>query len=167
MPAGHFFSGGGLNGVYQIVGELIKPIKMKVLEKAQIDIGSKEYQIVQIASTFFLIDFSWIFFRSQSCGDALKIIRQMFRIFNPWIFFDGSIYTLGLNAEEFLIAVLAILILLSVSVLHSKGVHLRRWVGNQKLFVRWTIYYGAIFMILIWGIYGQGYEQTQFIYFQF
>ena len=33
--------------------------------------------------------------------------------------------------------------------------------------VRWLIYFAGVFAIVIFGIYGPGYAESQFIYFQF
>jgi hypothetical protein len=44
---------------------------------------------------------------------------------------------------------------------------IREIIMRQNIFVRWAFYYGAIFIILILGIYGASYKATDFIYFQF
>ena len=38
---------------------------------------------------------------------------------------------------------------------------------KQGAWFRWAVYLGLLFSILIFGVYGNVYEQTQFIYFQF
>ena len=42
-----------------------------------------------------------------------------------------------------------------------------KWIGKQGVWLRWLICYAAIFGILIFGVYGPGYDASQFIYFQF
>lgn len=159
--------GGGINGIYQVLGEILDPVRKKVIKKLHINVTSKKHKLLKICITFSLISFSWIFFRAQSISEAVIIIKRMLTIFNPWIFLDMSIFELGLNIEEFLIAVIAIMILVIVSILHYKELALRQWIKQQTIGIRWIIYYTSIFIILLWGIYGVDYQQSQFIYFQF
>ena len=39
--------------------------------------------------------------------------------------------------------------------------------ARQNIWFRWLVYYGLIFAVLIFGIYGPGYDASTFIYFQF
>ena len=48
-----------------------------------------------------------------------------------------------------------------------RSIHLIAWITNQGIWFRWLIYFAAIFGILIFGVYGPGYDASQFIYFQF
>ncbi|MEY8375131.1 hypothetical protein AALD22_05035 [Lachnospiraceae bacterium 56-18] len=156
-----------MNGIYQIASELLSPIKEKIIRRLDIDDQSKKYSFLQITVTFLLINFSWVFFRAESLSDTLNILRQMFSVFNPWIFFDQSMYTMGLNQEEFLVAVNALVILIIVDLAHYKGFSFCKWIGKQGLWIRWSIYYLTIFIILRWGVYGMEYQQSQFIYSNF
>ena len=100
-------------------------------------------------------------------ADALQIISRIFSQFNPWVLVDGTLYTLGLSQMDFWIGILSIAVLLTVDIVHERGVKIRSWVLQQNLWFRWSIYLGAIFFILIFGFYGPNYDASQFIYFQF
>ena len=54
-----------------------------------------------------------------------------------------------------------------VSLLQEKGHSIREDISKQNLPFRWLLYYGIIFSILIFGIYGPGYNASDFIYGQF
>ena len=41
------------------------------------------------------------------------------------------------------------------------------FLAKQNICVRWIIYYGMIFGIIIFGIYGSAFNVNNFIYFQF
>ena len=58
-------------------------------------------------------------------------------------------------------------VLLGVDIAHEHGVSLRRKLGEQNLAFRWLVYIAVIVFILIYGVYGPGYNAAQFIYFQF
>jgi hypothetical protein len=97
---------------------------------------------------------------------AANMVYQMVTEFNPWILFDGTLFQMGLDSKDFIVAVIAIAILFLVDYLHTKG-SVRGWIAKQNLAFRWTLYYAAIFSVLIFGIYGPGYNAAAFIYFQF
>ena len=54
-----------------------------------------------------------------------------------------------------------------VGLLQEKGYSIREKISKQNIVFRWTLYYGIIFSIIIFGIYGKGYSASNFIYGQF
>ena len=162
----NFVVWGGLNGIYQVIGDLTKPYRKKVIEALKINTQCFSYRMFQVILTFILVDFSWIFFRADGFKTAVQMIGQMLSIFNPWILFDGTLFNLGMDGKDFAVAIIAIAILWFVDYCHTKC-SVRQWIGQQNLVFRWGLYYAAIFSILIFGIYGFGYDAAAFIYFQF
>ena len=158
---------GGLNGLFQVIADLTKKPRQKLKAFFKIRQESGSWRILSTVITFILVDFTWIFFRADSMADAFQIISRIFSQFNPWVLVDGTLYTLGLSQVDFWIGILSIAVLLTVDIVHERGVKIRSWVLQQNLWFRWSIYLGAIFFILIFGFYGPNYDASQFIYFQF
>lgn len=158
---------GGLNGLFQVIADLTEKPRQKLKAFFKIRQESGSWRILSTVITFILVDFTWIFFRADSMADALQIISRIFSQFNPWVLVDGTLYTLGLSQMDFWIGILSIAVLLTVDIVHERGVKIRSWVLQQNLWFRWSIYLGAIFFILIFGFYGPNYDASQFIYFQF
>lgn len=158
---------GGLNGLFQIIGAQTAGIREYWKKKTGVRSDSGSWKMLSGLMTFVLVDFTWIFFRADSVGDAFYVIRRLFSSFNPWVLADGTLYTLGLSMVDFWLAVLACIVLWTVDILHERGVQIRQWILSQNLWFRWMIYYGAVFSILIFGFYGPNYDAAQFIYFQF
>lgn len=156
---------GLLHGIYQVIGNLLLPIKIHIIKKFNIATHVFSYKLGQIIFTFVLVDFAWIFFRANSIHDIKILFNNMF-IFNPWIFTDGSLYNLGLNSKEFLASIIGILIILIVNALEAK-MDVIDILSKQNLVFRWFIYITTLLLILIFGVYGLGYSEQQFIYFQF
>jgi hypothetical protein len=48
-----------------------------------------------------------------------------------------------------------------------KGIKIREIVIRQELWCRWLCYIGFVMFIMIFGIWGAGYDAAGFIYFQF
>lgn len=158
---------GGLNGLYQIVGDALKPLRQKLVCRLGVDERSFGHRLVKIAVTFVLVDLSWVFFRAASCAEALSIIKSSFRVFNPWVLVDGTLYTLGLDRANFWILLASIAVLLGVDLLHAREIRIRESLLRQPLPIRWGVAYASILALLIFGIYGPAYDAASFIYFQF
>lgn len=158
---------GGLNGLYQVIGAETKKLRTKCKNALHIRDNTASGKLLSMVVTFLLVDFSWIFFRAATLEDAVTILKQMFASFNPWVLFDGTLYTLGLSQIDFWVGVLSIVAIFIVDSLHERKVHIREWILEQNLVFRWVIYFVAIFTILIFGFYGPNYDAAQFIYFQF
>lgn len=158
---------GGLNGLYQIVGELLRPVREGVKKVFRVKKDAASSRLLSMLITFLLVDFTWIFFRADNLSAAVGVIRQLFSGFNLSVLFDGSLYSMGLSQIDFTIGILAIIVLLAVDILHERDFRIRSWILSQGIWLRWTIYMAAIFSILLFGFYGPNYDAAQFIYFQF
>lgn len=71
---------GGLNGTYQIVGEMLSGVKKVLLKLLGIRDNSKILNFFMIIFTCVLIGVSWIFFSSDSMNTAMVIIRNILNI---------------------------------------------------------------------------------------
>lgn len=157
---------GGIHGVYQVIGRLLMPIRNTIVKMLNIDRDSWTHKIYKVLCTFILVDFAWIFFRANSATAAIEMIKSIFKSANVWIFFDQSIYNLGLGRVEFWISILALLMVLLVSSIQTK-VNIYEKFCEQKIGVQIGMVAVAVTIILIYGVYGPSYEASQFIYFQF
>lgn len=158
---------GGLNGLYQIIGSVLKPVRDKMISVFKLRRETFSHKLFQVFLTFILVDFAWLFFRASSFRDALSIIKSMFTVYNPWILFDGSLYTCGLDSKNFLLMLIAILILIAADIFKYKGIRLSNVILKQEYWFRWLVFAVAANLILLFGIWGSGYDAASFIYFQF
>ncbi len=162
-----FLIWGFLHGAFQVMGQITKPFKIRITDLLGIDREAASYKLGQMLVTYLLVNFAWIFFRAPGFTAAKGIIKNMFSIWNPWILTDGSLYTLGLTPGSFWVGIVSILLLLGVSIAQYRGFRIRESFARQGLIFRWTLTLGLLFSIIIFGIYGPGYSESQFIYFQF
>ena len=159
---------GGLNGLFQVIGEMTKKLRDKVVKVLHINRESWSHRLFQIFLTFTLVDITWIFFRAKGLKQALQMIQSIFTVNNPWILFDNSsLYNLGLDRTEFWFMIISIVILIIVDIIKWKGKSIREFVYKQDGWFRMAFYLIAIFAILIFGIWGPAFDESAFIYFQF
>lgn len=161
-----FLAWGGVNAGYQIISEVLKN------GNRTFNIGSRikssfGYKAFQIGITFLLIDFSWIFFRSESLNQAFRMIRQMFMHFNAEMILQKDFFSCGLDPVEFTILLASIFVLLFADLCKYHHLVIRHWILKQRCGFRWMAYLVIFYTIFIFGVWGEGYDAQSFIYFQF
>ncbi len=143
--------------------QVLKPVFRKITVRLKINTGCFSWHLFQSLRVFVLVAIGNMFFRLEGLMRTLRTIRAALFPKNPEIFFDGSLFKLGLNGPNFILMVICLLLLLVVSVLQEKG-SVREQIAKQNLPFRWMVWYGLIFGILIFGMYGPGYDAVDFIY---
>ncbi|MBD5469557.1 MAG: hypothetical protein HDR19_00140 [Lachnospiraceae bacterium] len=113
-----------------------------------------------------MVTLAWIIFRAESLNAAWSMIVSIFTVYNPWIFFDDSIFNLGLSWKELAVLSASIGVRAVSSTLQSK-MCIREKIIAQPLIIRWTIYLGTIVAIYAFGTYGFGFDAQDFIYVGF
>ena len=158
---------GAINGLYQVIGEILMPIREKVSDALGVNRDSEGFCVLRAIVTFTMIDFSWIFFRADSLGRAVYIIKSIFNAENIWTLFDGSLYNCGLDDKNFRLMVIAVMILLIADILKRKGIRVREIILRQDGYIKCLVVSLSILMIMVFGKYGPAYNAVNFIYFQF
>ena len=158
---------GALNGVYQVIGDACKPVRGWIDKVFGCKKETGGHKALSCFITFLLVDFAWLFFRAGSMQQSWLVLKNMFETFNPWILFDGSLYSLGLERNNFLIMVLAILVLLIVDYLHYHEIHVLALLAKQELWCRTLLTVMLFYAVIMLGIYGVDYDVSTFIYFAF
>ena len=158
---------GGLNGVYQVIGGLLTPLKKKIHQFIPWLEKSKLLKLPRILVTFVLVDFAWIFFRADSLEHAKNVIDRILHMNNPELLANGTIYYLGLNRPNLIVLTIAILILLVADIAKYNKIKVREVILKMNIFIRWPIILAAVAGIILFGVWGSGYEAVNFIYFQF
>lgn len=158
---------GFFHGFLITAGIQLKPELELLTKKLKINTSCFSWRLFQILRTFTLVTIARIIVRASSVSDAWKMIKSIIAVKNPWIWFDGSLYGLGLSRADILVLLLFLLLLFLVSFMKEKQIAVREAILSQNMVFRWIIYYILIFSIIILGIYGPGYDASAFIYQQF
>lgn len=115
--------------------------------------------------TFLYVTFAWVFFRAESLEQAITIIKGLF--INSNNFCVSDIFSHGLKGSDWLILVVTLVIICIIDLLKEKGKDIYCELKKQGLPLRWILQYILIFLIIIFGIYGPGYDASDFIYYKF
>ena len=156
----HFVAWGLLHAVYQVAGD----VKKKIEEKRHLNNGRETIskRIRKAVTVFILVDIGWVFFAADSVRHAFCIFRQMFTGI-----IKVSVFELGLDRGNWTTFILAAVLLLVIDVLHERGTSISKIINSQEIWFRYLIYAGLIWSIIMFGIYGTGYDTSSFIYVQF
>lgn len=159
-------SSGILQFIFIFLEDTLAPLAKKINKKLNINTETFGYKFYQCVRTYLLFSFSMIFFRANTVGEAIGIIKNMFA-WNPWILLDHtSLYTLGLDMLDFKVLMISLVVLFVVDRMQMKFDVIKK-VFEQNIVFRWIVLYLLIFSIIIFGMYGPGYDAATFIYRQF
>lgn len=158
---------GGLNGLFQVIGDILKPLRDWFVKVFGLNRSALSHKLFCVLTTFVLVDFTWIFFRATGYKEAILIIKGIVTAANPAILWDGSLYNCGLDSKNFGLMIIAIGILLVVDACNYLGIKVRNVILRQDAWFRWIFIAFTICAILLFGIWGSSFDEANFIYFQF
>lgn len=158
-----FVIGSGLlHWAYIVCGELLEPLFGKLMEKCRINPKSRRVDFFRILRTFFLVNIGFVFFRAESVSAAVHMLKAAC-VWNLGGLAGGSVFALGLDAIEAVIAAVSLFVLLAVSLMQRKG-SVRERIEKKRLPVRFALWYALLFYTILLGYYGPEYSAAEFIY---
>lgn len=147
---------GALHGFYLVFAIWIKKLSGKINSFSGLDRAPGLHKILKIVKTFILVYLAWIFFRANSLGDAVVVIRNMFHV-EP-----GTVINLFENKVDLAIALIGIVFLGVVEILEEQiGLYARLKTLIRP--VKWVLLIALILLIVVLG----KWEEVDFLYFQF
>ena len=167
--------GGGWNyifgvGLYMwaviVAGELLSPLFAWLVKILRINTECASYTFFLRLRTFLLFMFGLSFFRANTLKDGFLMWKSAFFKFNPWIFFDESLFNLGLDRREWGILIFGLLLLFVVSLISQKR-DVRDFIREQNFIARLAVFAVLFTMIIVYGYYGADFNAADFIYGRF
>ena len=137
----------------------------------KINRNTASWKFFRMCRTFTLICIGRVLFKADTVKGVLEIYKNTFSTFNPWIFFDDTLFSYGLSSKQFHVMAVSIMVLLVVSILQeifqNQGSSLRVKISEQNLLFRYGLFMLALFIVLIFGMYGADYSAGDFIYMKY
>ena len=166
-----FIIWGILHALYQILADLIANTLNRIKEifkyKRLLSIISDNNNLETFISkftTFILVSIAWIFFRASDWKTAYTMIKKINKKFFSSI--EKLIHSGGIDKKDFIVLVISLLILYFFE-RASQKIEVREKILKFYLPFRWGLYILLIHIIIIFGIYGEGYNPANFIYMGF
>lgn len=158
----HYLVWGFYHGACQILGDLLRKPKEAAVRKLGIRTGVFSYRLGQRIITFALVAYSWLLFRADGLRAAMHMTRSLFTN----ILDKAQLGAIFAESKDLGVLIIAALVLFVVSLLQQKY-NVRSEIEKQNLWFRWSIYLTLLFVTIIFGVYGAGYNASDFLYMQF
>lgn len=153
-------------GILIAIAGMLKPVFDGMNKALHINTKSKLWQLWQILRTFWLTCVACIIFRAESMSDAWHIFTKSLHFWELPVNYVKEFLSTGLAVADVGVIPLSLIILLVVDIMQEK-MNVRTWLENRNVLIRCIIYFlGFLFMVRM-GIYGPGFDASQFVYMQF
>ena len=154
---------GVLNGLLVVGGDILRSLRKQKTNQPE----SKSRVFFKRTVTFLLMNGTWVFFRANNVQSAFEIFEKIATDLSLHSLFSVGIFSLWPNTRVLFTACCAVAALLFVDSMRNRGTIWDEWLARQGGFIRWSVYMGLLFSIILFGVYGKIFANTQFIYFQF
>ena len=161
----NFIVWGLLNGVVILVSQTCEPLYEKFHARFP---GLKDkfgYRAFEAARTFWLMGLIRVLDVYRDVPLTFRQVGTVFTSFRPSVLWNGSFLELGITAGDWCVAAVGALVMLGVS-LCSRSEPLWPRLADRPNAAR-GVCAALIVLTLVFGVYGIGYDATQFIYNQF
>ena len=153
---------GLFNCFFIILGTELEPVSLRIVEKLKLNEAGFMMRAYRVIKTFWLMSFLRIFDISKdvpSAFNAFKLIFTDWRSFNINIVYEN----LSLPKEDFIVAVIAILVMFIFDLIQRKG-SVRERIFKLPVPIQWVLLSLLIVAVSVFGFYGPGYDAGSFIY---
>ena len=157
----YLIGSGILHWFYMTFGEIFKPLFKKIAKTLKMNEEWPVYKLMQMIRTSLLVCIGFVFFRSSTVSQAVHMLGSIF-VAN-W---SMNIMTLGATKYDYLVLIFSVVLLIFVDILKTKY-DIRKSIANQVVVFQYCIWICLIVGILLFGLYGAGYDSSSFIYSKF
>lgn len=141
--------------ILMMIGILFESVFKKIISIFKINTEVWSYKFFQAIRTILIVCFGMFLFRVDSFSQMNTMIHSKL---------SASLFCLGLKKMDFALLAVGILVMLVVGILGELNINIRKELEKQNLLFKWMVYYLIIFSVIIFGIYGKGYDASSFIY---
>lgn len=162
----NYVAWGFMNGAVILISQGLSPLYARFHRLVPGLKGTRVYAAFEIVRTFLLMGCLRLFDNYRDVKTAFRAFLHMFTQFD----------LVALNAEEFLyldltgvdygIVAAGVLLMFAVSMV-QRGGSVRKWIAGKPYPVRYAVFVLLFFSVILFGMYGIGYDSSRFIYNQF
>ncbi len=155
-------------GIYYLVilmiEVILEPVKKAFYTRTGIRSKGAVPSALRLVRTWLIIFTGEMFFRADGLRAGLAMFRRMFQNFGLQRLWDGTLLDLGLSRADWAAVTAGTAAVLAADLLREKGFSFSAWYQKRRLPVRWCVCYTLIFVLIIFGAYGSGYQPVDLIY---
>lgn len=159
----NYIAFGLYNAIIVASSVALDPLFKKTNKALHIKEDAFYFRVFRIVRTFMVLGVSKIFVRAPGFTAAGHMLKSVFVDFQPtflWNNFDKF----SIDTKNFVVFLLACLLLFVVSVLQESGVKIRDSISKKHLIIRWALFISLFVIVVVFGVYGPDYNAVDFIY---
>ena len=144
---------------------LSQNLRTSVCKALHIDRQGKLHRFLCWLLTFVFVSGALVIFRADSLSQAMQFYRGLLH----WsaMPFVGGFEALGMDRADFVVSCLAVAALFVCDWLRCKKGPLTPQLLAKPVALQWAVLLAGILLVVVFGMYGEGYVEKPFIYFQF
>jgi D-alanyl-lipoteichoic acid acyltransferase DltB (MBOAT superfamily) len=156
------------NGGIIMISILLKPVFDWVLAKLRINAQSFTYGIFQMFRTFLVVLVGYVFDVAPNFAQAMNTFKLAFVDQNFSVGWS-QISELGLEKYEYAIIIFGMIVVFVASVIQERhsSTTIREMLDKKPFTLRGLVIFAGLMLVLVFGIYGPGYDPAAFVYMQF
>jgi len=152
------------NGLILAVSSLLEPAYKAWNEKHAALSSARALHVWRVLRTFIIVNIGWFFDRSAYPGDAFRMIASMFTHFSVKSLTPAFFEAASLAAADAAVLACALIIVFTISLLSERGMDVRAKFASLPYLLRLSFILAACGSIVIFGVWGAGYDASAFIY---
>ena len=122
-----------------------------------------KFRRLNIVINFVIVSLLWAFFVWPDTSTALRMLGSVFTVWNPGAL-AGNILELGISLAEWIVL---LIVVIALCLFDAKKEKLSAWAVSRGPELKLTILLAAVLIVLIFGVYGIGFNAGDFIYSRF
>jgi len=165
--ASNYILWGLYNGVILAFSALMEPAYKRWNTAHEKLSASSAFHVMRVLRTFVIVNIGWYFDRCAHGMDAIRMLGITLTDWRGGQLTMDLIGTLGVASHDFYLLALCTVLLFAVSLVQERGVIVRNWLSERNLLVRYLVLILGVVAVLVFGVYGSGFDEASFIYYQF
>ena len=162
----NFIVWGLLNGVVIIISQECEPLYARFHGRFPRLKGTFGYRLFQVVRTFWLMSAIRVLDCYRDVPLTFRQVGTIFTRFRPSVLWDGSFLNMGIGGGDWVIVASGAVLMLGCSLLGRRK-SVRDRLAEHSPHLAWALCALLVASTLIFGVYGIGFDATQFIYNQF
>lgn len=152
-----FVAWGLFHGLLILLSTAFSQNVQNLITNIGVNTQANYYKVLQMLKVFILCTIGRVFFRASSIQAAFTIFWKMVT-FSIGTDVNGlaDFTAISLDIEDYIVLPIAIILLLTVSILQEKKGSVRELVAKWNVALRWLIWILLLLTTILFGIYGSG-----------
>ena len=156
------------NGMIIMISILLQPVFDSMISKLHINRKNPFFIAFQIVRTLLIVLVGYVFDVAPNFGEGMRTLVLSFTGQNLSQGLE-EIGKLGLIAQDYVLLLLGAAVILTASIIQERhqDTDIRTMLDKRSYALRFALLYIGVMSVIIFGIYGSGYNAADFVYMQF